>query len=220
MARLGAPAGLVGGISTDLFGKMIADHALRSNVDLRYAVRTPDQTTLAFVRFTGGEAQYAFYDEGAAARRWTYRRGSIAFASIDALHVGSTTLINDPVSTETLALVDDARGSTTISFDPNCRPNLVRDKAGYIRRMEAFAARADIVRMSDLDFGFLYGGNDYGAKAAALIAGGATLVMITRGERGRFAWHRGAGAVGAAAPPVNLADPIGAGDRFAGALAV
>ena len=28
MARLGAPAGFVGGISTDLFGRMIADHAL------------------------------------------------------------------------------------------------------------------------------------------------------------------------------------------------
>ena len=27
MARLGAPAGFVGGISTDLFGRIIADHA-------------------------------------------------------------------------------------------------------------------------------------------------------------------------------------------------
>ena len=220
MARLGAPAGLVGGISTDLFGKMIADHALRSNVDLRYAARTPDQTTLAFVRFVGGEPQYVFYDESTAARRWTYRRGSVAFASIGALHVGSTTLINNPVSTETLALVDDAHGLTTVSFDPNCRPDLVHDKADYIRRMDAFAARADIVRMSDLDFGFLYGGNDYGAKAAALIAGGAILVMITRGERGVLAWHRGAGFIEVPAPHVSVVDTVGAGDSFQGALLV
>src|SRR5215469_15632371 len=42
MARLDAPAGLAGGISTDLFGTMIAEHALRSNVDLRYAIRSSD----------------------------------------------------------------------------------------------------------------------------------------------------------------------------------
>ncbi len=220
MARLDAPAGLMGGISTDLFGNMIADHARRSNVDLRHAVRSPDQTTLAFVRLVGGEPHYAFYDDGTAARRWTYRRGSVPFASIDALHVGSTTLINDPVSTETLAAVDDARGSTTISFDPNCRPNLVRDKGDYRRRMDAFAARADIVRMSAVDFAFLYGGDDYGPKAKALLAAGATLVVITRGERGVVAWQRGAGPVEVAARRIDAVDTVGAGDSFQGALLV
>jgi len=66
MARLGAPAGFVGGISTDLFGRMIADHALASQVELRYATRSEHQTTLAFVRTVAGEPQYAFYDEGTA----------------------------------------------------------------------------------------------------------------------------------------------------------
>ena len=55
MARLGAPAGFVGGIATDLFGRMIADHALASQVELRYATRSEHQTTLAFVRTVGGE---------------------------------------------------------------------------------------------------------------------------------------------------------------------
>ena len=32
-------------------------------------------------------------------------------------------------------MIEDA-GATTISFDPNCRPNLVRDKARYVDRME------------------------------------------------------------------------------------
>ena len=62
MARLGAPTGFVGGISTDLFGRMIADHATASNVDLRYATRSEHQTTLAFVRIVAGESHYAFYD--------------------------------------------------------------------------------------------------------------------------------------------------------------
>ena len=158
MARLGAPAGFVGGISTDLFGRIIADHALGSRVDLRYATRSEHQTTLAFVRHVGGEPQYAFYDEATASRNWTYRQGSIPFDEIEAIHVGSTTLANDKGAAQALAMIEDAGGSTTISFDPNCRPNLVRHKARYVDQMNAFAAAADIVRMSDVDFEFLYGG--------------------------------------------------------------
>lgn len=218
MARLGAPTGLMGGISTDLFGQMIADHAQRSGVDLRYATRSPHETTLAFVHFIAGEPHYVFYDDGTAAQRWTYRSGTIDFTTIDALHVGSTTLVNEPASTETLTMVDDARGSTTVSFDPNCRPNLVRDKALYAARMDSFAKRAHIVRMSDVDFDFLYGGDDHESTAAALIEDGASLVVITRGERGTLAWHRNAGRVDVATPPARVVDTVGAGDSFQGAL--
>jgi fructokinase len=220
MARLDAPAGLAGGISTDLFGSMIAEHALRSNVDLRYAIRSADETTLAFVRFLGGEPHYVFYDEATAARRWTYRPGSIPFAVVDAIHIGSTTLISQAVSTETLAMLAEAHGSSTISFDPNCRPTLIHDKAEYIRRMDAFFARADIIRMSDADFEFLFRSADYVTKAAALIESGATLVIVTRGERGVLAWHRQVGSIEVMAPRVDVVDTIGAGDTFQGALLV
>src|SRR4030088_1993134 len=128
MARLGAPAGFIGGISTDLFGRLIADHALSSGVDLGYATRSAHQTTLAFVRYVKGEPHYAFYDEGTASRIWTWRPGSIPFGEIEAIHVGSTTLANDEGAAQALAMIGDAAAATTISFDPNCRPNLVRDK--------------------------------------------------------------------------------------------
>jgi fructokinase len=218
MARLGAPAGFVGGISTDLFGRMIADHALRSQVYLGHATRSEHQTTLAFVRHEGAEPQYALYDEAAASRNWTYRCGSIAFDEIEALHVGSTTLANDKGATEALAIIEDSGGSTTISFDPNCRPNLVRHKAHYVDYMNAFAAAANIVRMSDVDFEFLYGGSDYGERAKSLIAAGASLVVVTRGIKGAQAWHREAGLVEVRAPTIDLVDTIGAGDSFQAAL--
>jgi fructokinase len=218
MARLGASAGFVGGISTDLFGRIIADHASASQVDLRYAVRSDHQTTLAFVRTVAGEPQYAFYDEATASSNWSYRPGSIPFDEIEAIHVGSTTLANDHGAAQALAMVKDAGGSGTISFDPNCRPNLVRRKARYVERMDAFAAAADIVRMSDVDFEFLYSGSDYAGKAGSLIRGGASLVVVTRGIKGAQAWHREAGAVEVPAPTVDVVDTIGAGDSFQAAL--
>src|ERR1700680_3704898 len=218
MARLGAPDGFVGGISNDLFGRMIADHAFASQVDLRYATRSDHQTTLAFVRTISGEPQYAFYDEQTASRNWSYRRGSIPFDEIEAIHVGSTSLVDDKGAVEVLAMVEDARGSVTISFDPNCRPNLVRHKARYLDRMNAFAATADIVRMSDVDFDFLYGGSDYAGRAKSIIEAGASLVVVTRGIKGAQAWHKEAGVVEVQAPTVDVVDTIGAGDSFQAAL--
>src|SRR5206468_12595869 len=100
LSRLLPHSQVLGGISTDLFGRMIADHALASQVDLRYVTRSDCQTTLAFVRTVAGEPQYAFYDEATASQNWTYRRGFIPFDEIEAIHVGSTTLADEKGATQ------------------------------------------------------------------------------------------------------------------------
>ncbi|MDF0521964.1 carbohydrate kinase [Bradyrhizobium yuanmingense] len=218
MARLGAPTGFVGGISTDLFGRMIADHASASKVALDLATRSDHQTTLAFVRIVAGESHYAFYDAETATRSWTYRHGSIPFDTVEAVHVGSTTLVNDQGAAETKALIADARDSSTISFDPNCRPVLVKDKPGYLARMAGFAGSADLIKMSDVDFGYLFGEEPYQQRASTLLGQGTSLVVITRGNNGAIAWHTQAGQIEVQAPKVEVADTIGAGDSFQAAL--
>jgi fructokinase len=218
LARLEVPTGFVGGISTDLFGSMIADHASASGVGLSHATRSEDQTTLAFVRMVAGESHYAFYDAGTASRNWTYRKGAIPFDAITAIHIGSTTLVNEQGAAETRAMIADAAKFATIAFDPNCRPNLVKDKDAYRARMDAFAGQADVIKMSDVDFDYLYGGDSYAAKAEALLASGCSLFVVTRGTRGAQAWHKGAGAIEVSAPAVDVVDTIGAGDSFQAAL--
>lgn len=218
IARLGVAAGFIGGISTDLFGRMIADHAIASGVDISHADRTAHQTTLAFVRIVEGESQYAFYDAQTATANWSYRRGSISFDGIDAVHTGSTTLVQERGATEAAALIAEAKNSATISFDPNCRPNLVQDQAAYRARMAMFAARADIVKMSDVDFSYLFGDEPYAERANAILAGGTSLMVVTRGTNGALAWHRSLGAIEVGAPTVKVVDTIGAGDSFQAAL--
>ncbi|QOZ54006.1 carbohydrate kinase [Bradyrhizobium sp. CCBAU 53338] len=218
IARLGAPTGFVGGISTDLFGRMIADHAVASSVELGLATRSDHQTTLAFVRIVAGESHYAFYDAETATRNWTFRRGSIPFDTVEAVHVGSTTLVNDQGAAETKALIADAKASSTISFDPNCRPNLVKDKPAYLARMTEFADSADLVKMSDVDFTYLFGEEPYRQRASAMLGQGSSLVVITRGNNGAIAWHAKAGQIEVEAPKVQVADTIGAGDSFQAAL--
>jgi len=119
---------------------------------------------------------------------------------------------------EVAKLIVDARRSATVSFDPNCRPNLVGDLASYRARMNEFADGADIVRMSDVDFEYLHENRAYAARAQSVLARGASLVVITRGTKGAIAWHRHAGAVEVEAPSVEVVDTIGAGDGFQAAL--
>ena len=218
MARLGIAAGFIGGISTDLFGRMISDHATASGVDLGHVTQSAYQTTLAFVRIVGGESQYAFYDAETASANWSYRRGVIPFDVVEAIHIGSTTLAQERSAAQVTALIADARGSATISFDPNCRPNLVQDKQAYLARMDAFADNADIVRMSDVDFEYLFAGEACADRANAILARGASLVVITRGMTGAQAWHRRIGLIEVGAPAVDVVDSIGAGDSFQAAL--
>jgi len=218
MARLGAAAYFVGGIASDLFGQIIVDHAQASGVGLAYATRSDHQCTLAFVRTVAAEPQYAFYDEGSAAQNWVYHGGSIPFMDVYAIHVGSTTLVGDAGAAQAMAVVREAKGTATISFDPNCRPNLVKDRPGYVARMAEFAAMADIVRMSDVDFEYLYDNGDYAGRAAALLEEGASLVVITQGIKGVQAWHGQAGTLHVEAPKVEVVDTVGAGDSFQAAL--
>ncbi|MGO4715266.1 carbohydrate kinase family protein [Bradyrhizobium sp. 2TAF24] len=221
MARLGAAAGFVGGLSTDMFGQMIASHATASGVDLRFAARSGRQTTLAFVRMEDGEPRYAFYDEGSAARSWRHVTGAMPFAGIRAVHVGSTTLVDEAAAAHAMALAVEARAAGAgVAFDPNCRPALVTDRAVYRARIADFIAAADIVRMSDVDFAFLHDDADMTAVATQWLAAGARLVVVTRGGAGAQAWHRGAGTVAVQAPQVDVVDTIGAGDSFQAALLV
>jgi fructokinase len=220
MARLGAPSGFIGGISTDLFGRLIEQHATDSGVSLRFATRSADQTKLAFVSVVDGQPQYAFFDENTASRNWSYAPGAISFAGIEALHLGSSALVDDASAAHSRALIADAHKTAIISFDPNCRPSRVTDKPSYLANVAGFVAASDLVRMSDADFEFLYGGDDFATKAMSILANGAQLVVVTRGERGVLAWHARTGAFEATATVTKVVDTVGAGDSFHAALLV
>lgn len=222
MARLGAPTGFVGALSTDMFGDKIAAHAEASGVDLRFCDRLPNPNTLAFIQLNpDNSASYAFYDEASAARAWRFQPDRFPWAEVDALHIGSTTLIDDPSSAETLALARSAKAAgVLVSLDPNCRPALVNDREDFRARMAAFAKEATLIRMSDEDFDFLYGPANADEVAAGFLAGGAKLFVLTRGRLGATAWNKAAGGVHVPAPEIKIADTIGAGDTFLAALIV
>ncbi len=62
LARMGASAGLLAGLSRDPFGRQIVAALDAAGVDRTRVVTTGRPITLAFVHLDGGEASYTFYD--------------------------------------------------------------------------------------------------------------------------------------------------------------
>ncbi len=219
LGRLGADAGFMGGISTDLFGDMLVDGLRAANVSTRYVARLDRETTLGFVRLGDGEPQYAFYDEGTAARMWRRTDSPQLGPEVRLLHVGSVTLINPPVADECLALLEAEKGQRLLTVDPNCRPTLTKDVTAYRQRMARLFALADIIRLSETDLAFVLPDTSPEDAARTWLAGGTRLVVVTRGASGATAfWPEG--ALHAPSVPANVVDTIGAGDSFFAGLLV
>ncbi|MBV5262286.1 carbohydrate kinase [Synechococcus moorigangaii CMS01] len=212
LGRLGAPSGYFGGLSSDLFGRMLIAELEASRVDHQFCPRSGRPTTLAFVTLTDGHAQYAFYDENTAGRMLAEADLPLQAPGIDALFFGGISLVSEPQAESYAAFCAQA-GDRPVMIDPNIRPGFITDEARYRTRLERMLGRADIVKVSDEDMDWL------GTTPEALLAGGAALVTVTRGGEGVDLVTR-EGTRRVAAHRVTVVDTVGAGDTFnAGLLA-
>ena len=137
------------------------------------------------------------------------------------LHTGSIATMLAPGAADVLAAVEHAHPSATISFDPNCRPSIITDVDYARRQAEKFVTLADIVKASDEDLEWLYPGVDLldSARRWLSLGGseGPAMVVVTRGAAGPWG-ITAAGETEFAAPEVEVADTVGAGDSFMAAL--
>jgi fructokinase len=217
IGRLGVAAGFFGGLSTDVFGTMLAQALAASRVDLQFAPIVPRPSTLAFVALAGGEARYAFFDEGSAGRMLTEMNLPAFPTTVTALHFGSLSIAGEPCGSAFEALLQREQRDRVISLDPNVRPLTIHNRDGYIARIDRMIAMSDIVRLSSRDLAYLAPDSDFPTLAKRWLEHGAKLVVLTKGADGAEARSRRAVAR-VAAPRIAAVDTIGAGDAFTGAL--
>ena len=218
MARLGVPTTFLGRLAGDGFGRLLRELLAADGVDVAVPEPSSRPSTLAVVAVDdAGVASYSFYLDGTSVADLDYAAARRALpAAVSAVHVGSLGLLMEPAgtSTERLLLTDVPAGPLVL-LDPNCRPGAVADHDAYRKRVGACARRADIVKASVEDLAYLYPGRTPGEAAAALLAAGPSLVLVTDGPRPARAFLPGA-VLAEPVPVVPVADTIGAGDAFGG----
>jgi fructokinase len=135
-----------------------------------------------------------------------------------ALHAGSIALTMAPGADVLQRLLAQARQDMTISYDPNCRPLLMGSPDAVRGRIEALVGLADVVKASADDLAWLLPDRPPEQVAAAWLARGPSLVVITLGPGGLLAASRQAGVLRRPGRVVEVVDTVGAGDAGMAAL--
>jgi fructokinase len=212
LGRLGTPATMLTRLSRDAFGDALLDRLHESRVDGALVQRGDEPSTLAVVAVDDdGAARYSFHVAGAA-DRLVADPGDLPGDTV-ALAVGTLSLVLEPgasVYAELARRAGDA--GVFVSLDPNIREALVTDADAVRARLDAIAAHAGLVKLSDEDARW------WGRAPADLLAAGAGAVVVTRGAEGLVA-HTRAGEVAVPADTSRpVVDTIGAGDSVHSAL--
>ena len=216
---MGKRTAFIGKISGDAFGDLLRAHLTENAVDLRWLARGSEPSALAFViPSADGGHDFAFYGVDTAEQRLMLADVPDSFPDeLTALHFGSYSLMLGDSARAYEALMRREHGNRVISLDPNVRPSLFPDREKYRARIEGLLPFATIVKASEDDLAWLYPGERPADVAARWLNAGPALVAITLGAKGAFAMSA-TDVTQSAAPKVNVADTVGAGDAFMSAL--
>jgi fructokinase len=213
VARLGYKTYFVGGVSSDDYGNAIEEELVGSGVDLSLAFRGDQGTAVAIATIDeNGLAKYEFELEGTAS--FAFDNSWLPLGEPDVIHVGSVATLLEPGASELLKWVSE--NSAPVIFDPNVRPSIQGDKSLYRAAVERWIEKASIVKLSEDDLNWLYGGGEE-SIVSGWLARGVSIVVVTRAEKGLRAYSPGA-VIDVPAVKVELVDSVGAGDTIGAVL--
>lgn len=234
LATLGNRTGFLCPISSDGLGTYLLAPLAAAGVTPLLEARVDAYTTLAVVTFDAKKsAQYGFYRSADRA----FTRDTLIAAlpeAIAAFQVGGFCPIEPEDAEAWMAVVAAAKArGAVLSMDPNVRPSLVPDFAGYKARLSEFLDKVHLVKVSIEDLAALEQNRAVraselsGADVESLIGKYVAdflgrrhleLVIVTLGEEGSRAFTRSGEATAAIYSPPVFGDTVGAGDTLMAAV--
>ena len=209
-AKLGAQTAFIGKVGADAFGRYLKEVLAENKVDVSgMAVVSVDAT---------GERDFSFYrSANADVMLCKEDISDEALKAAKIVHFGSVSLTADPSRTATLDAAARAKKlGATITYDPNYRANLWKNKEDAIAQMKAPLPLVDILKVSDEELPLLTGTTDCESGTAQLAQNGIRLIFVTLGANGVF-YRFGDKTGHVAGVPCKVGDTNGAGDTFFGA---
>ncbi|WNZ81163.1 carbohydrate kinase [Pseudomonas sp. P105] len=219
LRRLGVESALFGGLSTDYLGRRLHQVLAAEGVSTEYALDFDAPTTLAMVAVgANGSPHYSFRGEGCADRQLGLDHLPVLGEHVRGLHVGSFSLVVQPIADTLLALVRRESGKRLVSLDPNVRLNPQPDIELWRSRIATLVEYADLIKVSDEDLSLLYPDQPPQTIIERWMEHRCQLVFLTRGSQGATVFSRQHGSWSMPACSVQIADTVGAGDTFQAAL--
>jgi fructokinase len=213
LAALDHDSRLTAYLGRDAPGRRVRDHLLDADVVLTPGSTDAPRTSTATAHLDeDGVASYEFD------LVWEMRPQDLH--GVGHLHTGSVATTLEPGASGVLEVMSRARDGATVSYDPNCRPNIMGDPHAVRSRIEECIGRSDVVKASVEDVAWLYG-TDVSVMEVAGLWGRLSpeLVVLTRGGDGALVHlPRRDLAVELQAPAVDVVDTVGAGDSFMAGL--
>jgi fructokinase len=214
LGRLGRAVDLLTWLGEDAAGDVVRRHLRSSHVDVLVGDRSAVRTPIATAHLDGeGVATYDFdltWDLPAA---WAGDDGVPLV-----VHTGSIATVLEPGATRVAQELARRQPSSTVTYDPNLRPALMGSPDHARPYVEAMIRLADVVKVSDEDLAWLHPGVAPAEIAEEWVRNGPALVVVTHGGEGAFATTSAGARIHVAAPKVQVADTVGAGDSFMGGL--
>ena len=218
LARLGVPTAFLGRLSSDAFGRELAELLVSDGASLELASVGAESTTIAVADVdSAGLAEYQFLVQGTSAPHLTLDMLPDKLgAEVNALHLGTLGMVLEPMASTLVEFVRRERDGRMVMLDPNIRVGLIPEDE-YRERLQEVIAESTVVKASDADLAWLYPDLTYRRASERLLAEGVKMVVVTLGAEGAFGAH-GDHRVHVPAVPVEVVDTIGAGDAFGAAL--
>ena len=216
VARLGHPAGIIGGVADDDFGRCLLDRLSADGVDVRYVERIPYMATaVAFVTyFDDGSRKFIYHIDGTPAVMPTFPH-NIDIETPKFFHVmGCSLMANDQFREEIFKAVEyfHERG-TRISFDPNIRPELLGDR-DLMDVIGPVLKNTALLFPGEAELKLLSGHQDINLAVEVLFGNPVLeMIILKQGKAGATVFTREKSYV-TQAYSVQEVDPTGAGDCF------